>query len=311
MPAPPTDHLARSFLRNSRWAATTIARATWTYNDWARWLDGRHTKLVDADREDCEEYLEHRLTTVTPASVQVDWRMLKALYRWLYDEGEIDHNPMARIKAPRVHETPVRVLDGADYRKLLAVCDRRREDGRRDEAIMSLMWWSGLRRGEVCGLDYDDIATDLSTVTVGSTTHVTKTRKMRTVPIAGETAAALDRYLRKRGYEPGPLFLSQHGDTHADRRLRPNSVQQLLRRRAHQAGLGRSVGAHEFRRAWTIRARRAGVSDLAMMSIGGWKSPAMLGRYSRMRSEELADDEYRRLFDTSGHAARRRGRRVK
>jgi len=307
-----TQPLAARFLRQARWAQTTADRAVWTYNHWDRWLHSRHVKLVDAGRDDCDEYLEQRGDEVAPATVQVEWRMLKALYAWLYDEGEIDHNPMHRVKAPRVHETPVAVLAPGDYRALISTCDRRREDGRRDEAILSLMWWSGLRRSEVCKLDLDALSSDLSTMTIGSATFTTKTRKMRQVPLAVETQAALDRYLSKRGDDPGPLFLSQHGDTHAARRLQPNSVTLMLRRRAERAGLGRTVGAHEFRRAWTVRARQPGVSDLSVMSMAGWSTSAMLARYSRMQKEELAEEEFRQKMDTSGVSARDSGgRRIK
>lgn len=311
MPTTPDHPLARSFLRNAHWADTTTARATWTYNHWLAWLDQRHTKLVDATRDDCETWLEQReVDGVAPATRQVDWRMLKALYTWLYEEGECDSNPMSRVKAPKVSETPVAVLEEADYHRLLATCDRRREDGRRDEAILSLLWWSGLRRSELCNLDLDAVNFDSGMLTIGSRTFATKSRKIRRVPLAAHTISALDRYLRNRGEEPGPLFLSQHGDTHTERRLKPNGITQMLRRRADRAGLGRNVGAHEFRRAMAVRGRRAGASDLSMMAIGGWSSTAMLGRYTRMQREELAAEEFHRLIDTSQASTRRRGRRV-
>ena len=62
----------------------------------------------------------------------------------------------------------------------------------------------------------------------------------------------------------------------------------MLQRRAVAAGLGRRVGAHEFRRAMAVRYKRRGGSDGNLMAIAGWRSQTMVSRYVRMESEELA-----------------------
>lgn len=114
---------------------------------------------------------------------------------------------------------------------------------------MSLLWWSGLRRSEICNLDLAGVDLHHGTATVGSRTFSTKNNKVRRVPLAGETVAALDRYLRRRGVEDGPLFLSSRGDDHEDRRLQPNSITTMVNYRAQRAGIDRRIGIHEFRRA--------------------------------------------------------------
>lgn len=311
MPTPATHPLVRSFLDNVGWAATTEISAVSVLNRWHAWLAQRGIELVDATNDDCRAYLAERdADGIAAATRQVDWRMLRALHAWLHAEGEADRNPMARLKAPSVPETPVKVLDEREYRALVASCDRRTTGGRRDEAILSLLWWSGLRRSEVCAVDLEALDLRDGTLTIGSRTFTTKSNKVRRVPLAGETVAALDRYLRRRGADPGPLFLSERGDTHHERRLRPNSIQLMIRRRTAQAGLGRPIGAHEFRRAMAVRHKRRGGSDPALMAIAGWSSIRMVDRYTRMEREELAAEEFYRLIDNSGPASRRRGRRV-
>jgi site-specific recombinase XerD len=293
------------------WADSTQISAVSVLNRWHDFLARRGLELVDATRDDCESYLAERESDgIAAATRQVDWRMLRALHSWLHDEGDAVTNPMARVKAPRVSETPVKVLDEREYRALVGACDRRTTGGRRDEAILSLLWWSGLRRSEVCAVDLEQLDLRDGTLTIGSRTFTTKSKKVRRVPLAGETVAALDRYLRRRGDDPGPLFLSERGDAHDERRLRPNSVQLILRRRAKQAGLTRPIGAHEFRRAMAVRHKRRGGSDPALMAIAGWSSIRMVDRYTRMDREELAAEEFHRLIDDSRPAARRRGRRV-
>jgi site-specific recombinase XerD len=280
-------------------------------NRWHAWLTARDVDLLEASRTDVEAYLDEREAAgIAAATRQFEWRNLKALHAWLHTEGETDANPVARVKAPRVAETPVTVLAETEYRKLVAGCDRRTIGGRRDEAILSLLWWSGLRRSEIVGLDLAGLDWDNRSLAVGSRTFTTKNFKARRVPLAGETLAALDRYLRRRGYEPGPLFVSQRGDELENRRLLPNAITLMLHRRAQAAGIERRIGAHEFRRAMAVRHKRAGGSDPALMAIAGWSGIRMVDRYTRMEREDLAAEEFHRLIDTSGASARRRGRRT-
>ena len=308
MAAAPTHHLVASFLRGSRWAPSTRGVATSILNRYTAWLDARGVKLTAATRDDAETWLAGQATGggrdgtgLSPAAQRNNWQTLRALHRWLHAEGEADSDPMRRVPGPREVESPVVVITEAEYLAMAATCDRRRVLGRRDAAVLSLLWWSGLRRGEVVGLELGALDLDQATLVVGSATFTTKTRRVRRIPLATETVDLLERYLRSRGGDPGPLFLSQR-----DGRMTVSAVTEMLQRRAVAAGLGRRVGAHEFRRAMAVRYKRRGGSDGNLMAIAGWKSQTMVSRYVRMESEELAAEEFRRLIDDSAPTRRRR-----
>lgn len=311
MAAQPTHPLVSSFLRAARFAESSRSANVSILNSWCTFLADRGVELTAATRADAEDFVDHTTARGCGAStVTAKVTKCRGLHTWLVDEGEADVNPWARIKLPVVHETPVQVLDAADYKRLIRTCDRRSTIARRDEAIMSLLWWSGLRRSEICNLDLESLDLHHGTVTVGSRTFSTKTGKVRRVPLAGETVAALDRYLRRRGLDDGPLFLSSRGDDHDDRRLHPNSITTMVNYRATRAGIDRRIGIHEFRRAMAVRHKRAGAGDPGLMAIAGWTSIRMIDRYTRMEREDLAAEEFHRLVDTTAASARRRGRRV-
>ena len=147
-------------------------------------------------------------TGLSPAAQRNNWQTLRALHRWLARRRRSRQRPDGRIPGPREVESPVVVITEAEYLAMAATCDRRRVLGRRDAAVLS-SWWSGLRRGDVVGLELGALDLDQATLIVGSATFTTKTRRVRRIPLARETVDLLERYLRSRGGDPGPLFFSQ------------------------------------------------------------------------------------------------------
>ena len=194
-------------------------------------------------------------------------------------------NPAAKLHGPRVPETPVVVASEIDYRRLVAACPKTTWAGRRDAAIIGMLWWTGCRRGETCVVDVSHVDLEAGLIIVPRT----KGGVAKRLPIHPELAGLLDRWLRRRGFDAGPLFPSERGC-----RLTSSGVGQMLERVGDRAGV--SVSAHTFRRALATRWLRAGGSEVGLRAVAGWKSPAMVARYTRMSSEDLAHPEYERLM---------------
>jgi integrase/recombinase XerD len=247
-------------------------------------IGGEHL-LPTAQRHQLEAYVSDRMSEVSPDAATYDVRAFKSFYGWLHAEGEVDYNPAAKLKHPKVDEPPVTVAVETDYRQMLAVCDRTSKVGRRNAAIIGMFWSTGMRRGELVGLDVDDVDLNSRTARIART----KTGKPRTVPLSDECIQLLDRWLRKRGSEPGPLILGRTG-----KRLSSNAVGQMFSNVATEAGV--DVTSHSFRRALGTRWLAAGGSETGLQSVAGWTSTRMVARYTRMNAEELAQDEDRRLF---------------
>ena len=82
---------------------------------------------------------------------------LKAFSKWLAAEEWIPKDPLSRLKVPRVDDKPKVTLSPAGVEKLLAGCDRDRQTGRRDIAILLLLYSTGLRASEVIALETTDL----------------------------------------------------------------------------------------------------------------------------------------------------------
>lgn len=242
--------------------------------------------LLSITRADIEDYLAHRVDSVSAATAHVDYRAVRSFYGWALDEAEVDVNPAAKVRAPKVPLSAVTVAQPDDYERLQAACKADRTTmGRRDAAVVALLWASGLRRAELVRLTLADIDLDERTVMIRKAKNDTP----RTVPMNDEAVLYLDRWLRYRGTEAGPLFPSRKGG----KALTPNGLGALVAERRKQAGGAPSP--HAFRRALAGRWLDAGGSEVGLMRVAGWKSPSMVARYTRMQGEKLAAAEYGRL----------------
>ncbi|NLA35383.1 MAG: tyrosine-type recombinase/integrase, partial [Actinobacteria bacterium] len=150
-----------------------------------------------------------------PKSAATIRRILSSLRRyfgWLAQTGRIDHDPTANLSAPRGAQRLPRVMNADQVHQLLDPAEAdaaHRMTGdpvtdARDNAILELLYGSGLRVSELCGLDAGSIDLAQRSVTVWG-----KGAKERRVPISEPAVDALHRYLRaevaRATPQPGPV----------------------------------------------------------------------------------------------------------
>jgi len=156
----------------------------------------------------------------------------------LIEEGEIEINPMIGVKPPKVPERPIPVVSQRQFDILIEDCDGSFL-GRRDEAIVRLLWDCGLTVSELVGLKVDDISLSEDVAWV-----MGKGEKERRAPFTVSTARALDRYIRIRGKHPHfilpDLWLGERGP------ILKSGIEQMLRRRSQRLGIGH-ISPHQFR----------------------------------------------------------------
>jgi site-specific recombinase XerD len=196
-------------------------------------------------REHVEAFIEYLLGRWKPATASNRYRALQSFFRWLVDEGEISESAMARMRPPKIPETPPPILKDSEIKALLGATSGSDFEDRRDTALIRVFLDTGARLAEVRGIRWtpkdpqtNDVDLDGQVLRV-----VGKGKRTRIVPVGTRTIKALDRYLRLRARhqqaDSPALWLGLRGP------MGDSGIQQALRRRARQAGLdSRQIHPH-------------------------------------------------------------------
>ena len=214
----------------------------------------------------------------------------QAVASWLAAEEGFDADPITAIRAPKLTQAAVPDLSENEIRRMLKACAGTALRDKRDTAILLLLTETGLRAAELLALDIPDIDLDDCLLTV----RRGKGGKSRRVRFSTGTAAAVDRYIRARRTAirrpaEGPLWISSQL-----RRLSYTGLVATLKGRAADAGV---IGfhVHRLRHTAAVRWLRSGGSETGLRAHAGWTSNAMVARYTKAASEQLAAEEFDRL----------------
>lgn len=241
----------------------------------------------DIERAD----LDARVTSIIEASsasyAHVHARAFRRFFAWLLDEDEVEVNPAARLKLPKVPEPVTQVASAEEIQALIRTTVAKVPTFRqyRDRALLHVLRSTGLRISEAARITFDDIDLTSGVITIPKS----KTRKPRYVMLDPQALRSMSAYLRRvpEGLV-GAVWRSDCGKA-----MSRDGVKQIMDRRAKQAGL--KVTPHQLRRGFAVQWLKDGGSQASLQQLCGWNSPAMVARYVKGVASDLALDEFRRL----------------
>lgn len=227
---------------------------------------------------------------------------IRALCRYLREEGLIRGNPARSLSSPKLPSTIPRDVTVDEAVALVAAEGEGRPVDARDRALFELIYGAGLRVSEAVGLDVGDLDLSLGMVRV-----MGKRRKERVVPFGAKAQEALRNYLRVRGElvpqgraVPAALFLSTGSGR--GRRLTDRTVRNILDRRTRAVALARHISPHTLRHAFASHLLGSGADLRAIQELLGHESLRTTQRYTRLSVERLAQ-----VYDAAHPRAKRDG----
>jgi len=267
------DSIERSFLPFLRLAVQTIPQAGSCLPDL------RALTVADLNADAALDWIDdQRARGLSQKTIATRIISLKAFSRWLVAEDWLTKDPLAKLKVPKVDDKPKATLAPADVETLLRSCDRTKLTGRRDVAMLLLLFSTGLRASEVVGLAVADIdwSTGLITIRRG------KGGKTRVLPIGAMVEKALQRYLSHPQRADHPhVFLNNQGEP-----LPYRGLVAALHRLEVRTGL--HCNAHKFRHSAAITYLRNGGRVETLRSLLGHTTLAMSLHYARVAGVDLA-----------------------
>ncbi|HVO19535.1 MAG TPA: site-specific tyrosine recombinase XerD [Anaeromyxobacter sp.] len=190
---------------------------------------------------------------------------IRGLHRILLAERLAQVDPTEEVDSPRaVHRLPG-LLSREEVEELLRQPDGRTAAGRRDRAMLELLYATGLRVSELVSLGLNDV--DLETRVVLARG---KGNKQRLVPVGTPAVEAVKAYLALgrerllRGRRTRDLFVTPRG-----RRLTRQGFGKLLRRYARAAGIARAVSPHKLRHSFATHLLEGGADLRAVQAMLG------------------------------------------
>ena len=202
---------------------------------------------------------------------------LKSGFRFWARRGTIPRNPAREIGAPRLPKRLPSFLPVDEAWVLLESSPPDTAQGKRDRAILEVVYATGIRVAELCGLDLSDVDRYQRTVRV-----VGKGDKERIVPLGEHALRALDGYLAVRPAGAGPLFQNLRGG-----RLTVRSVHRIVKARARHAGIARPVTPHALRHTFATHMLDQGADLRLIQDLLGHSRLSTTQKYTHVSADRL------------------------
>ncbi|HET7616150.1 MAG TPA: tyrosine recombinase XerC [Bacillales bacterium] len=212
---------------------------------------------------------------------------LRSLYRFMEREGDIVANPFASARSPKAALRLPQFFYKEELEQLFSVFDLSTPLGQRNQAILELLYATGIRVSECCGLRLDDLDFFMGTVLVKG-----KGRKERYVPVGSYALEALERYLdegrktllAKSGTPTESLLLNYRGGPLSERGVR-NILNDLMKK----AALNIHISPHVLRHTFATHLLNEGADLRAVQELLGHANLSSTQIYTHVTKERLRE----------------------
>lgn len=249
----------------------TIQFYTFTLGKFMDWLEGSVIWADEISPRHVRMYLSALAQReLTDTYIHSHARVIRTFVRFLHSEGY--HPDEVKFQMPAISKKRLPVLSADELRQVISVCKNPR-----DLVLVLLMADTGIRRAELCALNWADVDIPKGLIAI----REGKGGKFRTVMAGVKTRRALLKYRRLVASEPSaPVIQTQSGGriTHA-------GMRSMLLRIGKRAGI--HLSPHMLRRTFATLSLRAGMNPLHLQGLLGHSSLEMTNHYVQMLDDDL------------------------
>lgn len=220
-------------------------------------------------------------------SVQRRSASARAFFAWAHRSGEIPTDPAALLRSPKSERRLPPTVEQATAEEMFAALRARLSEdddaiARRDLAMVELLYASGIRVSELCGLDVSSLNRERRVIQV-----LGKGNKERTVPLGGPALQAIDGWLGLRGSVAKPsagdaLFVGERGA-----RIDPRVVRRVVHGALRLTDDAPDLGPHGLRHAMATHLLEGGADLRSVQEMLGHASLQTTQIYTHVTNDRL------------------------
>jgi integrase/recombinase XerC len=212
----------------------------------------------------------------------------RVFFTWAQEAGHITTDPAANLRSPKIRRRLPPTLEAATAALMLDGRVAAIEEGGgpvalRDSALLEVLYASGIRVSELCGLDLTDLDRGRQVIRVFG-----KGSKERTVPLGAPALRAVDTWLEKArpqlttGESGSAMFLGERG-----KRIDPRVVRRVVHRSLQMTQGAPDLGPHGLRHAMATHLLEGGADLRSVQEMLGHASLATTQIYTHVTNERL------------------------
>ncbi|WP_147533857.1 site-specific tyrosine recombinase XerD [Bacillus marasmi] len=210
---------------------------------------------------------------------------IRAFHQFLLREKVVERDPTVHIESPQKERSLPKVLSIQEVEKLLESPKANDHFGKRDKAMIELLYATGIRVSELIGLNLGDVH-----LTMGFVRCFGKGSKERIIPIGKTASLALQDYLDNgrihfiKKQKDDALFLN-----HLGKRLTRQGFWKILKKLTKEAGITKELTPHTLRHSFATHLLENGADLRAVQEMLGHADISTTQIYTHVTKTRLKD----------------------
>ena len=250
-------------LQNDKSENTIYAYVT-DVNLYTKYINKENMDLYDSNNKAVMAYIQHLLNQgKSERSINRIVISLRSFYGYLKSRSLVTDIPKITYKSSRDTKKLPQILTVEEVDKIRRSVDKDGTKGIRDNALLELMYATGMKVSELIGINVDDVNLDLSFVKCTDNKHYE-----RLIPIGRSACKAIEEYLkiRDRVAEAGVnnLFVNLNGH-----KLTRQGIWRIVKEYSHKAGINKDVNLNTFRHSFAVHMLQNGANVRAVQKLLG------------------------------------------
>ena len=254
----------KGYLLSNEKSENTVYAYVTDVNLYIKFLKSKDMEIYTSDDVAIKAYIQHLLEDgKSERSINRIVISLRSFYGFLKNSGKISDVPKISYKSSKNNKKLPQILTIEEVDKIIKSIEKNGVKGIRDNALLELMYATGMKVSELISLDVEDVNLDLSFVKCTDNKHYE-----RLIPIGRSAIRALEEYMLVRDEiaESGvnKLFVNLNGKGPTRQ-----GIWRIVKEYSHKAGIKKDVNLNTFRHSFAVHMLQNGANVRAVQKLLG------------------------------------------